>query len=442
LLHLLLHPLLFMHNRSPIPRTLLYSGLIFYLLVYTFEGAVRYWLNLAGADSFIFARDVALMLPVLLVGGQQLLERRLHPAYLIYFGIVVLHGTVMMLNIGSFPAVVFGAKGMQTFLVGAVCAPLFMQPGRRMLWFVGILWLSLFIGVFLDKYQLVSWPWEGMSTTIGDVSVEISRDWEIEGDDKRAAGMTRSSIHAATIVPLLGLMLVAHLRALPLRIIIALATAPVILWTTQKGALLAYLIVLVVLAVWRNRPIPAMRWGFCIFLLLAILLPVLLPGYYMAQAGEGGFSNMSFNLRVEMMWPEAWEWVSNRQLFPFGVGLGGISGAQQLYTMQFFNAADNLFVFMYACFGVMAFVYLGYVTRWVVRTPANGGAAERHALAVLLFVAAYGCVLSMVEDQMASLFLGAVLSWISYDRYRQVAATPASQPTAGGMAIIPLEPRA
>ena len=51
--------------------------------------------------------------------------------------------------------------------------------------------------------------------------------------------------------------------------------------------------------------------------LLAIALPTILPGYHMPNASAGEFSNMSFNLRVEMMWPKAWDWVARHGTFPF-----------------------------------------------------------------------------------------------------------------------------
>jgi hypothetical protein len=399
-------------------QKLLAWSIAIYFTVYAFEGPVRYGLNLLGADQLIFVRDAVLLLPVLLLGAQQFLQRRVHPAYLVYIFVVLLHGLVLMLNIGSFAAVGYGAKMLLTMLVGAVIAPVLLQPRKPLLMYVGVLWVSIFIGVLLDKY-FVSFPWVGLTTIIGDVQVDISKDWDMEGDAKRAGGFLRSSIHAATVAPLFALMLVVHLKRWWLRILIALATVFVINLTTQKGALLAYVIVIAVLACVPKRPIPALRLGLIVFTILAVALPLALPGYHMDEAGAGGFSNMSFNLRVEMMWPKAWEWISHRGTFPFGVGLGGISGAQLLYAKEWFNAADNLYVFMYASFGMMSVVYLGLMLWGALRVPNQGTVADKHALSILLFIMVYGCVLSMLEDQMASLFLGAALCWVGYDSKRQ-----------------------
>lgn len=399
-----------------------------YFSIYAFEGPVRYWLNLFGADQLIFVRDLALLVPVIFMGMQQFLQRRLHPAYVVYAFVVLLHGTVMVLNIGSVPAAVYGAKMLLTMLVGAVLAPQLLQPSRPLTVWLTILWASIFIGVLLDKY-FVSFPWVGLSTTIGDVQVDISKDWDMEGDAKRAGGFLRSSIHAATVAPLFGLLLLLHLRNGLLRFFIALATIYVVFLTTQKGPMLAYSFVLLFMLLRPGRPIPLLRFGLIFFTLLAIALPLVLPGYHMDEAGGGGFSNMSFNLRVESMWPKAWDWIAHRGIFPFGVGLGGISGAQLLYAKEWFNAADNIYVFMYASFGMMSLVYLGLMLLAALRTPNQGTRADIHAMGILVFIMAYGCVLSMLEDQMASLFLGAALCWLGYESRRRRLSGPATAAT-------------
>lgn len=391
-------------------------GLCLYCLAYALEGALRYGLNTVGMDGLIFVRDAVLLLPVFLLGGQQFLARKLHPAYLVFLALVLLHGFVFFANFRLLPPVVMGAKVLAGWLAGAVLCDRLMKPSPRLIWFFLALWVTAFVGVTMDKF-VGSFPWVGLTTTIGDVQVDIGRDWQIENesDAYRAGGFMRSSIHAANLTPLLGLVLALHLPNKALRIIVGALTLPVLYWTTQKGSMVAYAVVLLVLLLSRRDSVMPLRVAFLAFLVLAIALPVGLPGYYMPTADAGGFSNMSFNLRVEMMWPKAWTWIHRHEVFPFGVGLGGISGAQQLYALNEINAADNIFVFMYAYFGLMAVVYLG-LTLWAYfRSPAKAP-ADRLALAVLLFIIIYGCVLSMLEDQMTALFTGAALGWVAYGR--------------------------
>lgn len=402
----------------------------FYCYVYALEGFVRYVLNSVGLDSLIFARDVFLFLPVLLLFVQQFLKKNVHPAYWVYFAIIALHGSVFYLNFFIIPPVIFGIKILLPMLAGAVASAAFFKASKKAITLLLVLWLASSVGVFVDKY-VATFPWVGMMTTIGEVEVEISRDWQVTGDSYRAGGLSRSSLYVSNFMPLIALLLIFNLNAFWLRALVALGTIPVIYWTTQKGALLAYLVVLAVLFAFPKKPLPAMRIAYFFFTLTAVLLPVALPYFNLSHDSVGDFSNNSFILRVEMMWPEAWDWIRRHEIFPFGVGLGGISSAQQIYAKNEINAADNIFVFMYAYFGLMALVYLALIFWASVRLPAQGSRENTLAMAILLFIMTYGTVLSMLEGQMAALFVGAALSWICYDRHRfatqptTLTATPA-----------------
>lgn len=412
-------------------------GLCLYCLAYALEGALRYSLNSMGLDSLIFVRDAALLLPLALLGAKQFLVRELHPAYLVFIGLVLLHGAVFVANFHLVPPVLMGAKVLAGWLAGAVLCDRLMKPSPRLVWFFLGLWVTAFVGVTVDKF-VGSFPWVGLTTIIGDVQVDIGRDWQIENesDAYRAGGFMRSSIHAANLTPLLGLLLAFHLPNKALRIIVAALTLPVLYWTTQKGSMVAYAVVLLVLLASRRDAVIPLRLAFLAFLSLAVALPLVLPGYHMPTADAGGFSNMSFNLRVEMMWPKAWKWIHHHEVFPFGVGLGGISGAQQLYALNEINAADNIFVFMYAYFGLMAVVYLA-LTLWAYFRSPGKAPADRLALSVLLFIIVYGCVLSMLEDQMTALFTGAALGWTAYGRKVPPREESKAKPAALAAALPP-----
>jgi hypothetical protein len=88
------------------------------------------------------------------------------------------------------------------------------------------------------------------------------------------------------------------------------------------------------------------------------------------------------------------------------VGLGGIGGAQRFYAPNFFNPSDNLFVFLYANFGVLSLFYVGWLV-WVGQgLPVWLQRSAVPALAVLAFMLGYGAALSMLEDQLSALFIG------------------------------------
>jgi hypothetical protein len=128
---------------------------------------------------------------------------------------------------------------------------------------------------------------------------------------------------------------------------------------------------------------------------------------------SGVFSLESFYERIEQMWPDAWHWVGRFPPYLLGVGLGGIGGAQRFYAPADFNAADNLFVYLYANFGIASLVYLAGVLLVALNARVRDFRRDGVALASLVFLLMYGLVISLVEDQIASLWLGAALGWLA-----------------------------
>ncbi len=394
-------------------RALIYSCLLVYFSFYLFEGPVRYGLNAIGADSLIFIRDIVLIIPLIL---SFLINRhdgnKLHSAFYIFGFIIFFHGLISYLNIGDTFVIVYCIKMLMTMLVGAVLAEYIMSPPRYVVKVVLVLWIITFFGVAFDKYEIFTYPWTGLGTIIGDTQVDISRDWDITGEDKRAGGLMRSSISVAVVTPLLALLLIFNIRSLAMRLSIMLMTFMVVYWSTQKASILAFLLVCAVILTAYKRPSVFLKIGITIAFLLMVLLPVILPQFIMPN-GEGVFSMASFYMRVEDMWPKAWLIIEQRGIFPFGIGLGGIGGAQRFYSPDDFNAADNMFVLLYAFFGILSFLYMGWL--WLKCMQVNNQAAPAviNALSIILFIIFYGIALSMIEDQMASLFLGAAASYLA-----------------------------
>ena len=75
-----------------------------YLLIYAFEGALRYGLYNVGLDSAILLRDGLLIVPLAVLLVTQAFRLRVHPAFFVFAGIVALHGTIATLNLHTHPA--------------------------------------------------------------------------------------------------------------------------------------------------------------------------------------------------------------------------------------------------------------------------------------------------------------------------------------------------
>lgn len=406
-----------------------------YLTIYAFEGAVRYGLHLVGADSMILARDLLVIVPVAVLLVYQGFRGKVHPAYFVFAIIIGVHGAISTLNFHTPLPAVYGANLLLPVLFGFLAAPQIMQPGRKVITLLAVIWISLVVGLVLDKYVL-TFPWMGMSTHIGGIKVDVSRGWDITGGpDKRVAGFTRSSIAAAMILPAVSLILAGRIRHYLPRMLMLAITVGAVFLTTQKGSLLSIAIVTLLFAAPEFMRYRLLCWAAAAFALLDIALPLLTSGLLVVDSG-GVFSFASFNMRISDTWPQAWNWILQNQVFPFGTGLGGIGGAQRFFAANFFNPSDNLFVFLYANFGLFCLFYLGWVLWQAFRQPPETRAAAITPLAILVFSLGYGAALSMLEDQMSELFFGASVGmlWLLY-------RTATARSWADAFHGVPVEPQ-
>ena len=379
---------------------------VIYILIYAFEGVVRYALYSVGHDDAILLRDLLLVVPLGLLFAAQALRGRLHPAFAVFAAVIVVHGAIALFNLGSYVPAIYGAKLLINLLFGFLAARELLNPGPRTMTIFVLIWVASITGVMLDKF-VYTFPWMGLETHIGGIQVDVSRGWDIDDSfDKRAAGFTRSSISAAMLLPILATIIAPRIRNVVLRFLVLVITVGAVFLTTQKGSVIAIAAVTVILCAPRWSWYALLCFACAMFAMLDVALPVLTAGLLMPQSA-GVFSFASFAMRITLTWPEAWTWIANHNVFPFGVGLGGIGGAQRFYAADFFNPSDNLFVYLYANFGVLGLAYLGWIAALGPRVPRLARPEALQALAVLAFIFGYGAALSILEDQMAALFVAA-----------------------------------
>ncbi len=383
------------------------TSALLYILTYAFEGVVRYGLYLVGADSLILLRDALLVVPVLWLGASQARQLRLHPAFFVFLGIILVHGIIIYGNFHTVIPITYGAKLLFGELFGFIAAAELTRPSPRALRILVLIWIAVLAGVAFEKF-VASFPWVGLTTHIGGITVDVSHGWDIQDAfQKRAAGFTRSSIASAIILPILAILIATRTQRFLLRMLVLVTTMGGVFLTTQKGSVIAIVAVgFLLLFTPRRARYPLLAIAAAAFAVLDVLLPIATSGLPMAAQG-GVFSLDSFALRMDWIWPDAWRWIAQNQIFPFGVGLGGIGGAQRFYTAAFFNPCDNLFLFMYGNFGLIGLVYLAWPVVQAFRLPRFCREEALPAVALLAFLLGYGAVLSLMEDQMCALFLGA-----------------------------------
>jgi hypothetical protein len=379
-----------------------------YLGIYAVEAPIRFMLLWAGKDQFILARDLLIFGPLAALLAAQAMRLRIHPAFFVAGVLLAFHGLVLMGTIRSFVGALYGVKIVINILFGFFVASALLYPSNKTLRVIALIWCVILVGVVLDKFG-VTFPWAGMKTIVGDINVDVSKDWEITDPlSRRVAGFARSSISVACILPPLAIIMVNRLRSPLIRGLIALLSVTAVAFTTQKGAILAFIPVIAVFFLPSKSRLRLLRIACLGFIVMAIALPLFTLNVHFSH-GNGVFSTESLWLRIAYTWPNAIDWINRHDAFPFGVGLGGIGGPQRFYAPDNFNPADNLMILLYAYFGIFALFYLIFAVRLATRPVIGEINHVIPAVAILAFCFGYGIVLSMIEDQSAALFIGAAL---------------------------------
>ena len=381
---------------------------VIYLAIIAVEAPVRYFLYQHGHDNLIVLRDGLIIGPLAVLFAFHAMRLKLHPAYPIFGMLTAFHALVLIGNTGSLIGAASGVKIVVNILFGFFARSALLSPRKGIARFLFLIWVVMVVAVCLDKF-LLTFPWVGMKTVVGGLDVNVSKDWEVTDElARRAAGFARSSISGATLLPPITFVLMCMTRRWPHRAALALLGVGTVILTTQKGSIIASALVALILLLPLERAARPLRLSFLAVTAMAICLPVVAAGLHMAH-GAGVFSTESLMLRVSYTWPEAWDWILRHQMLVFGVGLGGIGGPQRFYALASFNPADNIFVLLYAYFGIFAFVYIGAVGYLVWRRVTGSSERVLPALAILTFLVGYGAVLSIIEDQSASLFIGTAI---------------------------------
>jgi hypothetical protein len=383
-------------------------GALIYLSAYGLEAPIRYVLYLGGKDSLILARDGLIIGPLVVLFAARALRLQMPSIFLVSGALLAFHALVLIGTVGSFVGAAYGVKILVNLLFGILLAGMLVAPGPKTFRFLLLVWLVTLVGVGLDKF-VMTFPWTGIKTIVGDLNVDVSKDWQVQDTlARRVAGFTRSSICIAVFFPPLAIVMMSRVRHWLPRLIIGAGAFGAVALSTQKGAIIAFAPVLAILMLPRAARLPLLKLACLGFMAAAIALPVLTYGLHMSH-GSGVFSTESIYLRIVDTWPRAWEWIDRHQMLLFGVGLGGIGGPQRFYAPNLFNPADNVFILLYAYFGVFAFIYLIAVLNLVLRPVTGDRDRVVTALALLAFCFGYGIVLSMLEDQSAPIFIGAAL---------------------------------
>jgi hypothetical protein len=389
-------------------------GIVIYLLTFCIEGALRYVLYLGHAEWMIYLRDVILIIILAL-----LLPRYIHPK-LDLFVVTVLylllfHCFVAILFISNAAQIAFGVKLFLPFLLGMFAYHDVCEFSRITKVVLGFFLLTV-SGIFLNNF--VSFPWEGLSYGIGGQEIQASLKWWATDGSKRVAGFARSSYDAAAYTLLSAIFLSVYLRAYWLRVVVWLTAGLAILLTTTKGLMLVYAflsIFLIYRGLLSSAGIQIFQYALWAPMLFMILAPAF-SGLFLFKIDwkdpVQGFLLSSYIDRLENTWPQAFANIDRYGSYILGRGIGGIGTAQRYYEPLIYNYADNLFVYMYTNFGVLAVGYLVYLMIKIQNLKIR---LERDAVffGIAATILIYGITTAVLESPSIAFLAGLMLVHLS-----------------------------
>ena len=413
-----------MPSSSPLTRMklddCLFFALIFYLATFVFEALIRYELAQAHLENLLYFRDLIYGLSVAILAMRAILQRNQ-----IHFGnsaialVLLIHFIMGMLNGLALFSQLLAIKVFFPLLYGSAMWPIVSQRFTAFLLWMRFFFFASLLAVALQKiFGAMFWENQTYETAFG-VS-HTSRTWWTDGE-LRLAGVARTSFDAAVMIGLGAFSSLLLARKAWQRIIICILSLVGIFWTTTKGMLMVFF----VLSLWflfsntRHR-FTIGRAIASVYFVLAVSLPIIVVFYDLGNHGSvrtaPPFLSSLWD-RFSWMWPNAFDLFNQSWQYLTGMGIGAI-GTAQLFGPDYYrvNAGDNIFVYCFVTFGVMAAPYLAFPLFQTWYRPGGNDQRSIWQIGILLMTFGYGMTTNIIEEAffccMVGLCFGAAFSVI------------------------------
>lgn len=332
-----------------------------YLLSFAFEGLVRYSLDRAGIGSFLYLRDVV---PVVVVAGciYAWMAGFVRPTLLLLALLLLLiHFFIGYFYLGGVVQRLFGFKVFMPFLLGVAYCTLVdgVVKEKYIPWILGALLVSAG-AVIVNKF--VAMPWEGAEfETVFGVGQQARNNTAL--GVRRLTGLARAAYDVASVILICLVVVLAYYRRPIAKLALwVLATAAIALTTTKAALFSALIIGLCALFYETRQVINVFKVVISGALFLCVGMPIsalFLDVSTHEVVDSFAWWLSSFAVRMEYMWPRAFEvWTEYGNVL-IGRGLGGL-GFPQHYgagEWKLLNVGDNLFVYWTVIFGIVGWGY-------------------------------------------------------------------------------------
>ncbi|WP_416427194.1 hypothetical protein RAM80_14620 [Pseudomonas sp. App30] len=400
-------------NRSSrAPRIALSKSLIVVLVaislivVETFSGALRFYLDQAGASALLYLPKAA----CLALFAVELLTFKGSRSFWITLLLLVSAALLGMLHGAALNNVGFAFYMYAPFLFALVCGT-HLEHRKRLLAVVVLLCLAASLaGLALDKYTAV--PWKGYSYSIGDTEVSANMSWNENGVD-RIAGFTRMSTVLSVMIAVFSLYLTAFMRSNILKLLMFGTCMVAIYLTTNKSTAVAYACTVLMLPLLQHRL--TCRVIFTVVVAMGIALPVM--GLMMtfdnnADSAQSGVL-ASFYDRLMNTWPnlvfnqwsQGWTWLGAG----FGM-VGSTASAFPIYSASAPVVADNSALYLWATFGAAGLVVYCLMIALMIGLRDKSTRLSRALVSVCFCLTLVSWTTDVPEASVAALFLGFAVS--------------------------------
>lgn len=322
---------------------------------------------------------------------------------------------------GSLIRIVAGLYSLSGFLIVILGPALIFEHLRK---WAPFLWLISVAGILLDFATTLPWRASGGGSLNVDGTIKtISRQWEAMDGTVRLAGFGKENFSTSiTITILLVFVLLDRRISKTAKLMAWILSAYTVYLTTSKTAIVVVALLLPFVAISYLIPRTQGVWGRPPFwgAVLSMCFMIILPIYCVFAQGSVQRTTeqfMFFTLdtiatRVQSEWPFAFELLRSEGsaiVYVLGRGFGGIGyGLNIEYGMPSYNfSAENLFLYLYVCFGVMAFIPFVIVMNNAVKGRASH--TGELPLFLLFVIFTIGSTNTIADYPQAMFVLGALI---------------------------------
>ncbi len=373
------------------------------LLVETLSGALRYYFELAGVGWLLYLPKLACLAAV----GLELPKFKAHPGVWLVLLLCLFSSQLALLHGATLANVGFSLFACVPLLFGVVCGKYLFARARLLAWVIGLCLAASYVGIALDLSLSV--PWKGYSYVMGDVEISGNKEWTDGGID-RIAGFARMSSILAVMIALYTLYLAARCHSSLLRLPLYGAALVGIYLTTNKSALIALLLTLLMM-IFRGCRVPTIA-----ALLIAVLVGMALPVASLlvdidptSVAGASDHVFASFNDRLANSWPNFVAVMADEGWALWGAGFGTVGSTQAvfpIYGLELLGIADNTALYLWGVFGVFGPPIYLLLLALMLRLHDRGLKVDSAQMSIVFCICLVAWATDVLEIAVSSLFLG------------------------------------